>query len=130
VKRVARVVLAGSVATVVSGLPSTVHAILTSGDVLAAARAAGTLLPGRRNKPDALMGALAHVVVSAGWVAVLTAVDHRRKLGVTGGAAAGLLIAALDLAVIGRSYPAIRALPQGPQWLDHVAFGAIVGGLL
>jgi hypothetical protein len=123
-------VLAGSVATVVSGLPSTVHAILTSGDVLAAARAAGTLLPGRRNKPDALAGALAHVVVSVTWVAVLAAVDRKRKLGVTGGAAAGLVIAALDLAVIGRSYPAIRALPQGPQWLDHVAFGAIVGGLL
>jgi hypothetical protein len=125
-----RVVLAGAVAAVFSGLPSTVHALLTGRDVLAAARAAGTLVPGRRDKPDVVLGVVAHIVVSAGWAAVLAAVNRRRKLGVAGGAAAGLAIAALDLAVLGRRYPAVRALPQGPQWADHVAFGAIVGALL
>jgi hypothetical protein len=40
---------------------------------------------------------------------------------------AGLGIATLDLAVIGRRIPAIRALPQGRQWADHVAYGLAVG---
>jgi hypothetical protein len=43
---------------------------------------------------------------------------------------AGLGIAALDLGVIGRRIPAIRALPQGRQWADHVAFGLTVGIVL
>jgi len=46
------------------------------------------------------------------------------------GAVAGLGIAALDLSVIGRRIPAIRALPQGRQWADHVAFGIAVGLVL
>ncbi len=46
--------------------------------------------------------------------------------GVLGGAVAGLVIAALDLGVIGRRYPEIRALPRVPQVLDHVAFGVLV----
>ena len=46
------------------------------------------------------------------------------------GAVAGLGIAALDLSVIGRRIPAIRALPQGRQWADHVAFGLAVGLVL
>jgi hypothetical protein len=60
----------------------------------------------------------------------MAAVDRRRKLGIVGGAVAGLVIAAVDLGLLARWYPAIMALPQGPQVLDHVAFGAIVGGLL
>jgi len=63
-------------------------------------------------------------------LAVLATVDRRHRLGVRGGAVAGGLIAALDLEVLGRGHPAIRALPRWPQWLDHVAFGAIVGALL
>jgi hypothetical protein len=121
------VVLAGSAAAALSGLPSTVHALATGRDVLAATRAAGTLVPGRR---DALTGAAVHVAVSAAWVVVLAGVDRRRKLGVLGGAVAGAAIAALDLEIVGRRYPAVRELPRVPQWLDHVAFGAIVGGLL
>ena len=41
-----------------------------------------------------------------------------------------MAIAALDLAVIGRRIPAIRALPQGRQWADHVAYGLTVGLVL
>jgi hypothetical protein len=40
------------------------------------------------------------------------------------------VIAAVDLKIAGRRYPAIQELPQVPQWLDHVAFGAIVGAML
>jgi hypothetical protein len=43
----------------------------------------------------------------------------------------GLAIAALDLGVIApRWAPRIRALPQGRQWADHIAFGAAVGLVL
>jgi hypothetical protein len=122
-----RVVIAGAVAATCSGLPSTAYALATGGDLLQATRAAATLVPGRRG---VLAGAAVHVVVSAGWTAALAAVDRRHRLGLLGGGAAGMLIAALDLEVAGRSNPAIGALPRLPQWLDHVAFGAIVGALL
>jgi hypothetical protein len=124
------VLVAGLVAATVSGAPSTVHALLTGGDPLVALAAAGTLIPGRRDRPGIVAGMIAHVVVSAGWVAVLAEIDRRRPLGVAGGAAAGLAIAALDLHIADRAFPAVRALPQLPQWLDHAAFGALLGGLL
>lgn len=126
--RVPRVVRVAAVAAGLSGLPSTVCAAATGGDLLAATRAAGTLVPGRRSRPSAVAGIVVHVVVSAGWTSVLLAAGRRRGLGVAGGLVAGAAIAALDLELIGRRYPAIRALPRGPQWLDHLAFGAVVGG--
>jgi hypothetical protein len=46
------------------------------------------------------------------------------------GAAAGLAIAVLDLGVIGRRLPRIRALPKLPQVLDHVAYGVVVALVL
>jgi hypothetical protein len=125
-----RVVVAGAVAAVGAGLPSTLHAFATGAGPLQATRAAGTLVPGRRDRPGILAGVAVHVAVSAGWTAVLAAVDRRHRLGPLGGGAAGLLVAALDLELAGRRYPAIRALPRWPQWLDHVAFGALVGTLL
>jgi hypothetical protein len=125
-----RAVVAGTVAAAFGGLPSTVHALATGGDLLQSTRAAATLVPGRRDRSDVTTGVAAHLFVSAGWTTVLTAVDRRYRLGLLGGVAAGLLIAALDLEIIGRTRPAIRALPRLPQWLDHVAFGAIVGVLL
>jgi hypothetical protein len=122
-----RVVIAGAVAATFSGVPSTVYALATGGDLLQATRAAATLVPGRRG---VVTGAAVHVLVSAGWTAALAAVDRRHRLGPLGGGAAGMLIAALDLEVVGRANPAVSALPRLPQWLDHVAFGAIVGALL
>jgi hypothetical protein len=119
-------VKAGLIAAMLSGAPSTLHALATKNDVLAATRAAGTLL----GKPSITRGALAHLALSAGWTAVLTAVHRHRPLTATTGALAGLAIAALDLELVGRNVPAIRALPRWPQWADHVAFGALVGGLL
>ena len=46
------------------------------------------------------------------------------------GALAGLAIAALDLGLVGRRFPRIRALPLVPQLADHAAFGAIAARLL
>jgi hypothetical protein len=125
-----RWVRAGAVAAVVSGVPSTTHALLTGGDVLAATRAAGTLLPGRRDRPGITAGLVAHVLVSAAWTVVLATADRRHRLGVARGAAAGLAIAALDLGIVARAYPAVRALPRVPQILDHLVFGAVIGALL
>lgn len=126
-EHVARTVRVAAVAAVLGGLPSTVCAAVTGGDVLAATRAAGTLVPGRRSRPSLLGGVVVHLAVTAGWTTVLMAAGRRRPLGVAGGLAAGAAIAALDLELIGRHYPAIRALPRAPQWLDHLAFGAVVG---
>jgi len=123
-------VKAGAIAAVVSGVPSTAHALLTGGDVLAATRAAGTLLPGRRDRPGITAGLVAHVLVSAAWTVVLTTADRRHRLGVARGAAAGLAIAALDLGIVARAYPTVRALPRVPQILDHLVFGAVTGALL
>ena len=116
------------VAGVLSGAPSTLHALVTGGDVLASTRAAGTLLPGRRDRPGVIAGAVAHGVITVVWVGVLAAASRRRPLGPWRGAVAGAGIAALDLGVIApRRAPAIAALPQLPQWADHLAFGALVG---
>lgn len=126
-RRAVRAVLA---ATVLSGLPSTVHALITGADPLGATRAAGSLFPGRHGTPGVIAGALTHVLISSGWSVALLAVDRKHPLGARGGAVAGLLIAAFDLELLGRRYPEIRNLPRLPQWLDHLAFGAILGACL
>ena len=121
----ARGLLAGAVAGLVSGAPSTAAALLTGRDPLEAARAAGTLV----GSPTLGAGAAVHAVVSLGWGLVLSAVAPRRHLPLSG-AAAGLAIAALDLGVVARRFPRLRALPVLPQVADHVAYGAAVGSVL
>lgn len=106
------------VAVVLSGVPSTMHALAVGDSPLRATRAAGSLVRG-----GAGAGVVVHLAVSAFWTFVLT---RLRVRGVVGGAVAGMLIAALDLEVIGRHNPQIRALPRAPQWLDHVAFGVLL----
>ena len=118
-------IIAVAAAGTVSGLPSTVHALVTSGSALAATRAAGALL-GRASVPR---GIVAHVTLSVSWgylLAKTLPAGHRVAAGLVAGAA----IAALDLGVVGRHVPAIRALPQLPQWADHLAFGAVLGAVL
>jgi hypothetical protein len=123
------VVVATAVASVLSGAPSTVHALVTGRPVLGAARAAGTLLPGRADRPGLVAGGIAHVAVSGFWGLVLGRVLPRRHTSAWG-AVAGLAIAAVSLPTIGRRRRAIAALPQLPQWLDNVAFGFVVGSVL
>jgi hypothetical protein len=122
---------AGAVAGVLSGLPSTVHAVLAGRPLLASSAAAGTLLldDDRSQAALVLAGAAAHACLSLGWGAVLEAALPERP-SLLSGVAAGLAIAALDLGVVGRRQPAIRALPAVPQVLDHAAYGLVVALVL
>jgi hypothetical protein len=122
------VLRAGLLAAAASGIPSTTWTLARGGDVLEGARAAGTiLLPRARSTPVLLAAAVpVHLALSLGWAAVLAAVLPRGREPLYG-PLAGLAIAALDLEVVGRRFPAIRALPQPPQWADHVAYGFAVG---
>ena len=119
---------AGAVAGVLSGAPSTTHAVATGRSPLDSVRAAGTILLPADGAPAALAagGLLAHSTISLGWGVVLAAVLPRRH-PVVWGALAGLAIAGLDLGVLARRWPPIRALPTLPQVADHVAYGALVG---
>ena len=119
----------GAWAAVLSGAPSTMHALATGRDPLEATKAAGSiLLPDERRTLPLLVAAVpVHLALSLGWALVLSRVGVR---GSARGAAAGLAIAALDLGIAGRRFRRVRALPLVPQLLDHAAFGAIVGARL
>ncbi|MEV8443629.1 hypothetical protein AB0425_40190 [Actinosynnema sp. NPDC051121] len=121
-----RLVRAWLVASVFSGVPSTVHVLCERGDVLRSTRAAASVLGGT----GVIRGAVAHLGVSAFWTGVLAAVDRRWPLDARRGAVAGAVIALVDLEVVGRRFPAVRDLPRAAQWADHVAFGALVGAVL
>ncbi len=111
-------------AAVLSGAPSTAHALVTKSDPLEASVAAGSiLLPGESRRYRLLLAAVpVHAALSAGWAVMLAAVLPLRN-PVAEGALAGLAIAAIDLGVIGRRFPRLRALRPVPQIADHVAFG-------
>ena len=123
--------IAGAAAAVLSGAPSTTHALLTGADPFEASLAAGTLLLPREERPSRLLPAAlaAHGALSFGWALVLAATLPRRHT-VAWSPIAGLGIAALDLGVVGRRFARIRALPLAPQVLDHVAYAATVGWVL
>ena len=112
-------------AGVLSGVPSTIHAASDRRSVLAATRAAGTLL----GRSGVGRGAVVHVAITGWWTAVLAVALPRRRT-VAWGAVSGLAIGFLDLAIARRRFPAVAALPRRAQLADHVAFGAIVGAVL
>lgn len=124
-----RVTRAAVWAAALSGAPSTLHALATGRDPLEATLAAGSIvLPGETRRDRLLAAAVpVHLVLSLAWSIVL---DRAGSRGVRRGALAGLAIAALDLGIVGRRFPRVRALPLGPQLADHAAFGAIAGRLL
>jgi hypothetical protein len=120
-----RVLAAGLAGAALSGVPSTVVTLARGEDLLDGIRAAGAIVLPRETRTPVLAAAAVpvHLALSLGWAAVLDAADA----GPARGLALGLAIAALDLELIGRRIPAIRALPQGRQWADHAAYGLIVG---
>jgi hypothetical protein len=119
---------AGTAGAVLSGVPSTAITLLRRESLLDGATAAGSiLLPGERRTVPLLAAAVpVHLALSLGWAAVMSALLPRRAT-VPAAVAGGLVIAALDLELVGRAFPRIRALPQGRQWADHVAYGLTVG---
>jgi len=120
---------AGAVGAALSGVPSTLVTLARRESLLDGARAAGAIVLPSEERTAVLLAAAApvHLALSFGWAFVLDALGCR---GPASGAVAGLGIAALDLGVVGRRIPAIRALDQPPQWLDHLAYGLAVGLVL
>lgn len=123
--------VAGAVAAVIGGLPSTVWALVSGDDPLEPTLAAASILLPREKGRGRLLAAAVpvHLTFSLGWALVLARL-LRRGREATLGAVAGLGIAALDLGVAGRLFPRVRALPLAPQVADHVAYGATVGWML
>jgi hypothetical protein len=123
------VLRAAAWAAVLSGAPSTLHALATGRDPLAATAAAGSILLPRETSRVRLVAAAVpvHLAVSLGWTLAL---DRAGVRTARAGALAGLAIAALDLGVAGRRFPRVRELPLVPQLADHALFGAIAAHLL
>jgi hypothetical protein len=123
--------VAGAVAAVVSGVPSSAWALATGRSLTEGALAAGSLVLPREQRPIVLVAAAVpvHLTLSLGWALVLSAILPSRH-AVGWATLSGLGIAALDLGVIGRRFARIRSLPQPPQVADHLAFGATVGVVL
>lgn len=114
-------------AAVLSTVPSTLHAVLTGRDPLEAALAAGSILRLKEHErvPMVTAAVPVHLSLSVAWAIVL-AIALPRERPMAEGIAAGLLIATLDLGVVGRRFPRVRALRIAPQIADHVAFGIVV----
>lgn len=131
VKPIERIIRRGACAALpaaaISGLPSTLHALLTRRDPLEASLAAGSIiLPRETGRVRLLIAAgIIHLSLSFIWATVL-AVALPRKKPVVEGAVAGMLIAGLDLGLMGRRFPRVRALDTPPQVADHLAFGIAV----
>jgi hypothetical protein len=123
--------VAGFVSALLSGAPSTAHALVAGRDPLEAIKAAGSILLPDEEDTIKLIGAALtiHVALSLAWGIVLAAALPRRNTWAWG-AAAGVVIAALDLGLIGRASPRIAALPSAPQLADHLAYGALTGYVL
>ena len=112
-----------------SGAPSTLHALATGRDPFEASLAAGSiLLPGETRRGRLLAAAVpVHLALSLGWALALERAGVR---GAGRGAVAGLAIGVVDLGLAARVLPRIRALPVLPQLADHAAYGAVVGRVL
>ncbi|GAB3767033.1 hypothetical protein GCM10028796_27450 [Ramlibacter monticola] len=124
--------LAWLVATVFSGLPSTLYALLTGADPLEATRAAGRmLLPGANATPVLFAAAaVVHPAVSALWTLVFACLLPRRRVALWA-LAGSAAVAWLDLRVIAPLlFPSVAALPFWPQFADHLAWGALLGETL
>jgi hypothetical protein len=123
--------VAGSAAAVLSGLPSTVWALVAGRDPLEATLAAGSMLLRTETRRTRLVAAAVpvHCALSLGWAVVLARVLPRGR-ELAWGTVAGLGIAATDLGLVGGSFPRVRRLPLLPQVADHVVYGATVGYVL
>ena len=127
--RASSTIRAAAWAALLSGAPSTLHALATGRSPLAASLAAGSIVLPRETRPARLLAAAVpvHLALSLGWTLVLERAGVR---GAGRGALAGLAIGAIDLSLAARILPRIHALPLLPQLADHAAFGAVAGHVL
>jgi hypothetical protein len=128
-----RILEGAAVAALASGAPSMVHALVARRspagavrDGLRATRAVGTLTLGPRPaRPGLARGAVLHGVISLAVAEGLGAALPRER-SVAWGAAAGFGVGVVNLGVVARRrFPALAALPLGPQLADNAAFGAL-----
>jgi hypothetical protein len=123
---------AGWTATLLGGIPSTVHAIATGADVTEATRAAGAMLiPASSGVVELFMAAaVVHVAVSFFWAAILVRMLPRKHV-LLWATAAAVVIGIIDLRVIApRFFPEVANLSFGPQMADHLMWGASLGWAL
>jgi hypothetical protein len=120
------------VATLLSGLPSTTHALLTGGDPFEATRAAGAMLISASASPLALFAAAAivHSVVSLLWTVLFGLFLPERHV-LPWALMGSSLVAWLDLQLIAPLFfPSVAALPFWPQFADHLMWGLCLGTVL
>ena len=123
---------AGAIATVFSGIPSTLYNLLTSGDVAEPTRAAGHMLIASDSSDPSLFAAaaLVHTSVSFFWAAILVALMPRKHV-ITASILAAALIAIIDLRLIAPAFfPEVARLEFLPQLADHLMWGACIGATL
>jgi hypothetical protein len=124
-----RRILEATVAAGLFGGAPSVAVALAQGGVSGAWRygvdaigAVGSLVPPGRRSITAGIGAHSAISVAAGQV---FGRFLPRRHSVLWGAGAGVAMGLVGVGIIGRRYPAIRALSLGPQVADNVAFGII-----
>jgi hypothetical protein len=122
-------IVAGGAATLLSGVPSTLYALLRREDLSEATRAAGAMLisPGSSMLDLFEAAAVVHVAVSFFWAALLVRFLPRRHV-VLRAIVAAVTIGVLDLRVIAPlMFPEVARLAFWPQMADHVMWGASLG---
>ena len=123
--------IAALFAGIFSGIPSTLYAFFSGGDIYKATLAAGSILIGPNASFESLIvsAVIVHSSLSIFWATLLSVILPKRFIFVWAiVAAAGIAI--LDLLIIGQMFPLIEALSFLPQLADHIAFGGIVGVVL
>jgi hypothetical protein len=116
-------------ATLLSGIPSTLYALLTGGDPTEPTRAAGAmLLPSETTLSKSIAAAaVVHATVSLFWASVLWFALPLRHTTLWA-LAASAAIALLDLRIIAPAFfPEVAALAFWPQFADHLMWGACIG---
>jgi hypothetical protein len=119
-------------ATLLSGIPSTVYALLTGADPLEPPRAAAAMLLRAESEGWRMFAAatVVHFAVSLFWAIVLWRLLPARHT-MLWALAASFAIALIDLRLIAPAFfPEVAALDFWPQVADHLMWGACFGAPL
>lgn len=122
-----QILIASIIAAVASGIPSTTYFIISGQNILLSIRAIG-LIFFANSYPDYLIlfvSACIHLMVSLFWCILLKLLMPQTK-PLFFGIMAGIVIAVVDILLIGSHIPAIEHLAFLPQLADHILWGLIV----